>query len=104
MAVLAVYEDADTAPTSVTVRQHNKLARAGALDGGFDAEIIEGIDRLVFSQTQLATALDGGPLELRYGGTVTVADYNAVYALEAQEPDDGPENRYWSVTHQGPPA
>lgn len=100
LAVSGVYEDSDTPPTGITVRWHNKLARNGALDGGFDVEIIEGIDRLVFAQSELAVALAGAPLTLKSGGTVTIAKYGAVYDLEAQEPDDGPENRYWAVSHR----
>lgn len=97
MAVPAVYEDSQTSATpGVTVRWHNKLARNGKGETGFDAEIIEGIDRLVFQESNLALA----GITLRRNGRVTI-DYKgvvAVFTLEAEEPQDGPENVYWSVS------
>lgn len=100
LAVAAVYEDDNTvAPVPLTVRWHNKLSRAGALEGGFGVEVIEGIDRLVFNRPQLASKA----LELNSRGVVTITapQWSARFSLEAREPDDGPVNEYWSVAHLG---
>lgn len=79
--------------TEITVRWHNKLARAGAQEGGFGVEIIEGIDRLVFSDEQLAAA----GIELGHGTLVEVPSLGATFTIDADEPTDGPHNVYWSV-------
>jgi hypothetical protein len=100
LAVPAKYEQASTSiaddPLGLrfTVRWHNRLQKIGQLEGGFDAQIIDGIDRLVFNDPQLA-ALE---LQLRRGGLVTVAALgNAIFELDSEEPMDGPINRYWMV-------
>lgn len=107
MAVSAVYQDDSTPPTWITVRQHNRLARNGSMEGGYDTEIIEGIDRLVFNETDLAVnavVVETGlppetPVVLRSAGLVTIPEYKgAKYELEAEEPSDGPESIYWSVS------
>lgn len=98
MAVDAVYEDTETAPTAITVRAHNKMVRSGELEGGYGVEVFDGIDRLVFSETELTSK----GLVLWSGGTVTVPKYGLKYSLEAQEQPDGPENVYWSVAATTP--
>lgn len=101
MAVPAFYQDCDTAATdepNVTVRWHNKLVTNGASQDGFDAQIIEGVNRLVFQEAEIALA----GITLRRGGTVLIPDYdNAMFKLDTQAPQDGPENIYWNVTFQG---
>lgn len=99
LAAPAVYRDTSTPVDGlgITVRWHNKLVRNGAQEGGYDAEILEGIDRLVFQKSDLAV----NAVELKTKGTVTVPfddGSSAVFRLEAEEPEDGPENRYWSVS------
>ena len=108
LAVAAVYTDADhTTPVPVTVRWHSKLARAGALEGGFGVEVIEGIDRLVFNRDELAVAVKadaddpGTPLELASLGVVYIESYDARFSLEAREPYDGPVSEYWTVALLG---
>lgn len=97
LAVSAVYtDDATTQP--LTVRWHNKLARNGAGQPGFDVEIIEGIDRLVFNVTELATL----GLEIQRRGIVTITWPGGVvsqFQIEEREPEDGPESEYWMVSH-----
>lgn len=102
LAVSAVYTDeANPAPgVGLAVRWHTKLARAGNLQGGFDAEIIEGIERLVFQQSELTskgiTLARGGLVEIAFPenlGTV-------VFELDVEGEPDGPENVYWTVTRQ----
>lgn len=101
LAVSALYHDADTPATPVTVRWHTKQTLAvGAMDGGFDSQFLEGIHRLVFNGHELAVALGGGPLELQHRGVVaiTAPQYNgAMFSLETEEPQDGPQNVYWTV-------
>lgn len=95
MAVPAFYQDSLTASTPVTVRWHNKLVTNGASQDGFDAQIIEGVNRLVFLESEIALA----GITLRRGGLVTVIDYDDIlFKLDTQAPQDGPENIYWNVT------
>jgi hypothetical protein len=98
LAVKAVYEPAgSTDAVPVNVRWANKLQRAGSLDSGFDAEIIEGIDRLIFSAEELETAKAGSPLELESGGVVTLIKAGAKFRLDEMQPSDGEINVYWLV-------
>lgn len=80
----------------LSVRWHNKLARAGNEQGGYDAEIIEGIERLVFNQDQL----DALGLTLESRGVISIPGYGLQVRLEALEPADGPLNVYWVVSGQ----
>lgn len=84
----------DPAGLRLTVRWHNKLAKTGQLDGGFDAQLIEGIDRLVFNETQLRAL----GLELTRNAIVEVPSWNSTFQLAAAELMDGPLNIYWQVT------
>ena len=98
-SIAVLYNDATLiAPVTVTARYHNKLSRP--MDGGFEgdgyAQIIESIDRLIFSETNLTEA----DVELRQGGTVTFEDYNIVFVLDVLEPPNGPENVYWTVVRE----
>lgn len=94
LAVEAVYEDYEIEPETITVRWHNKLARAGALEGGFDVEVLTGVDRLVFNRPEITSK----QIVLRHGGYVRIPQYGIRYSLEAEEPADGPVNIYWSVS------
>lgn len=88
------------AATALGVRWHNKINRVGDLDNQGWAEIIEGIDRIIFDREELAakslTLAEGGvvTLELLMGGFS--------FVLGAQEPDDGPIERIWIVTRGAP--
>jgi hypothetical protein len=86
-----------------TVRWHNKIVRPGAQPDGYDVTIIEGINRLIFNISQLATAgLGGVPLVLARTGEVAVESLNATFVLDALEPGDGPESIYWAVSRKCP--
>lgn len=100
LAVSAIYEDDETPPNDkVTVRWHNRLVRNGSLDeGSYDVAIIEGIDRLVFNETNLAAA----GITLKRNGVLTVPSLGAKFELEAMAEPDGPENVYWMVTRVKP--
>lgn len=95
-AAAATYldDELDT-PVDLTVRWHNKIISAETINS--ESEIVTGIERLVFSEEELA--LLDPPLELRRGGIVTIARYdNMMFELGFEEPNDGPVTTAWSVT------
>lgn len=103
MSVPASYDSVDGVTTlpvtaGLTVRWHNKLARQGALEGNFDAVIVEGIDRLVFRQEQL----DALGITLARNDRIAVPSLGpkAAWTLEHAEDPDGPHNVYWSVSRE----
>lgn len=100
--VAATYQDQTlSVPVPVTVRWHNKIARQGDLEGAGYAEIIEGVERLIFNRDLLLTANAGGPLRLVHKGVVTLTDpryNNAQFWLEAREPIVGPVEEIWNVS------
>lgn len=108
LASIAVSYSDDTLsePVVVTVRYHNKLSRP--IDGGFEsdglAQILASVDRLVFSESNLAAAPqpDGSTVavELRHRGVITIPQYNLAFSLDTLEPSDGPENVYWTVVRE----
>lgn len=109
MAVSAFYEDhALPEPVELTARWHTKLSLAGKAEDGFDATIVEGINRLVFQSVELTSAgraeRDLAPLpdgvdsfELQKGGKVTLPDIGLSFELDHEEEPDGPLNIYWGV-------
>lgn len=87
----------------LTVRYHNKLARNGDLNGDY-AEIIEGIERLIFLDENVAevsaaqVAAGECPLVLSRGAEITIAGYKGItLVLDSQEPPDGPAETAWVV-------
>lgn len=112
MAVSAFYQDPSLeAPVEITVRWHTKLSLAGKGAEDFEAAIVEGINRLVFQDTELTSegreardlpALPEGleALDLVHGGVVTVPDFGVSFHLDHMEEPDGPLNIYWSVAQQ----
>lgn len=95
-AAAATYQDETMdAPVDITVRWHNKIVPAETING--DSEIISGIERLIFSEEELA-ALDP-PIVLERGAIVTIPKYdNMTFELGFEEPNDGPVTTAWSVT------
>lgn len=95
-AVVASYTDAFTPPTVVGVRWHNKLIRPMPnMEGTGYAEVIEGVNRIIFAQAELQT-LD---VLLRPKGRVSLVDYpGIVFVLESREPPDGPVDVVWNVS------
>jgi len=77
----------------LSARWHNKLVRQGDLGGDY-ADILEGLDRLVFQQDQL----DALGITLTRGDIITFSDYDVSFELDQPEPNDGPLNRYWHVS------
>lgn len=93
----------DYAGTGLTVRYHNKIDRSGNLDGDY-AEIIEGIDKLVFLDANVAevsaalVANGQAPLALSRGAEITIPQYKGLtFQLDTQEPPDGPSETVWVV-------
>ncbi|WP_288959822.1 hypothetical protein [uncultured Sulfitobacter sp.] len=76
-----------------TVRWHNRMTVRGELDQDY-AGIIEGIDRLIFLDSQLA-ALEVTPDR---GWTVRIPGYEKAYTLDYKEAKDGPAETKWTVT------
>lgn len=76
----------------LSARLHNKLVQNDI--GGDYANIIEGIDRLVFNQDQL----DALGITLRKGDLIQFTAYGYTFELDQPEQSDGPLNRYWHVT------
>lgn len=100
--VTATYQDQTlSTPLDITVRWHNKIARTGDLEGAGYAEVIEGIERLIFNRDLLATANAGQPVRLLHKGVVTLSDpryNNAQFYLEEREPIVGPVEEIWQVS------
>lgn len=97
-----IFGDDYTGP-GLLVRYHNKIDRTGALDGDY-GEIIDGIDRLVFNDENLADVsaalVENGeaPLSLRRAAVVTIPEYKGLkFTLDTQEPPDGPLETIWGV-------
>lgn len=85
------------------VRYHNKIDRSGDLDGDY-SEIIDGIDRLVFNDENIAAVsaalVENGqpPLVLQRGAVVTIPEYKGLrFTLDSQQPPDGPLEVVWVV-------
>lgn len=115
LAVSCAYTDQDhpaglvlpeDSPVGLTVRFHNKIDRSGNLDGDY-SEIIEGIDKLVFLDANVAEVSDAlvangePPLTLSRSGVVTIPEYKGIiFALDSEEPPDGPAETIWLVARK----
>lgn len=106
--VAAVY----TAPDGVTtfnchVRWH---MRQGTFRGGNeadDASFLTGLEKILFNEDELSLAVVddngvswGGFVPAR-GGSVLIAQYPALLALDHRMPDDGPVTQDWSCVRGG---
>jgi hypothetical protein len=100
LAVAALYSHPTLAdPVDVGVRWHDRIIQFGDLQhGGMSnegyAEVIEGIDQLVFDRGELVTKA----LVLVRGGIVEIPQYELKFALDTRKPIDGPVNEAWQVT------
>lgn len=91
---------------TLTVRYHNKLAKAGDLTQDY-AEIIDGIDKLVFHDANVAAVSAGleangeAALTLSRGAEITIAEYkDLTFVLDSQQPPDGPSETVWVVARK----
>lgn len=97
---------AEDAGVELRVRYHSKIDSTGDLDGDY-GEIIDGIDRLIFldenvAEVSAALVANGeAPLVPARGAVVTIAGYKGLsFALDNQEPPDGPLETAWAVARQ----
>ena len=97
-----LYAEDYTGPR-LTVRYHNKIDTNGDLDGDY-ASVIEGIDRLVFLDENVAdvsaalVANGEAPLVLAREAEIKIAEYKDLrFSLDTQEPPDGPLETVWVV-------
>lgn len=80
----------------VRVRWHDRLVLQGNMGETGYADVIEGIDRAIFSRDQLS---EKGITLQRLGTIHLPAAYNGVVlTLDALEKTDGPVNIVWKVT------
>jgi hypothetical protein len=93
---------------AVTVRWHNKITQGGDLDGDY-ATIIEGIDRLIFSDSEIAEINaerleadpSDDPITVQRGQWIEIEKYKgAIFDLDSREPADGPEETVWVVARR----
>lgn len=113
LGVRAFYQDASmNEPAEITVRWHNKIDRFGDLESQSYAEIIQGIDRVLFDAVQART------LNVKRGGVVTIPSLAAgmgaalgsplggegvgppAFVLQNREPNNGPVVEAWEVTRK----
>ena len=97
-----IYHDRDLGPIpsaeqsaeglTLSARFKSKLRTASAEDDGLS--ILENVESLIFNQDQL-TAL---AVELEHGTLVEFPGYGIAFRLDQRMDDDGPLNRYWTVT------
>lgn len=97
LSVSALYSDSVVTNIPITVRWHSKISVHGDLENQGYAQILEGVDRLLFYDAELAAAT----LELQRGGQIVIAAYqNATFELDVRQPTDGPVNVIWSVARK----
>jgi hypothetical protein len=92
--VRALFKDTPTStPVELSARWHSRLVLEGVIDGA-GAQVIEGVDRVVFDREELA-AKGVAP---KYGDIVTFPDYgNFEVQLAERQPYDGPVSEIWGV-------
>lgn len=85
LGVPAFYQD-DTmsAPRAITARWFNKSAKYGDLVEAGYAEVVEGVDRVVFFPCDYPT------IRFVRNGVITFPDYKMSFRLDTLEPPDGP--------------
>lgn len=84
-------------PVPIRVRWHSKIDRFGDSENAGYAEVIEGIDRVIFQDTQARA------VGVSRGGRLTIPDLTTmVITLDAQEPPDGPYEEIWSASASKP--
>ena len=99
MSTEAEYTSRDGAVTAtLRIRWHNKISRVGdLLDTGY-AEVIEGINRVIFNIPELTEK----NVKPERGGQLLLTSphfMGAVLILNAMEPTVGPIEEVWSVGH-----
>lgn len=100
--VPALYSDSSTpSPVDVRVRWYSRIEQAGDLESQGYANVIQGIDRIVF------LSADARTLGVKKNGTVKILNPvepgvdEPVFALVAREPKTGPVEEIWTVVLKG---
>lgn len=92
--VRALFKDSPTStPVELSARWHSRLVLEGVMEGA-GAQVIEGIDRVVFNREELA---ENG-VSPKYGDIVAFPDYGGFEVqLAERQPYDGPISEVWGV-------
>jgi hypothetical protein len=94
----ATYKDGTLdAAVPVDVRWHNRLVMLGDYDGAGYANVIDGIERIIFDRDQLGTL----GITPRRGGVVVITENgmdNTSLTLDTREKHVGPLEEKWVVT------
>lgn len=108
--VQGFYSDDSISDIEVRARWHDKTNRPiGDLENGGYAQIVEGIDRIVFlcettEDDEAATVrdVDGNSITLQRGGRMTFPKMlpTVEFELDYAIPADGPIEEIWSVTRK----
>ena len=111
--VLAFYKDSSlSTPVEISARWHNKIERMGDLENQGYAEIIQGIDRVIFD------VADARRIGIKRNGEVSFPELSAglgvslggvlggensgppAFVLNTCEPSSGPDQEVWLVTRK----
>jgi len=94
----ATYKDSSlTEAVAITVRWHNQIANLGQMDADGYAELIQGIERIIFNTTNLTDA--GVTLKSKGVVTITLTGWGSPkFSLTTKEPMVGPLEEIWQVT------
>lgn len=98
--VPAFYKDSSlSTPVEISARWHNKIERMGDLDNQGYAEIIQGIDRVLFDATEART------VGVKRLGEVSFPELAATptsaiptFILNTRETETGPDREIWLVS------
>lgn len=111
--VQAFYQDDSlSSPVEIRARWHNKIELTGDLDNQMYAQLIQGIDRVIFDTA------DARKYGVKEGGEITFVVYGAglgvsmgsafggegfgppAFVLRVREPNSGPIEEIWEVTRK----
>jgi hypothetical protein len=81
------------APQAVTVRWHDKINRFGNLENAGWAQVVEGIDRLIFNKPELTSKA----IVLTSNSVITLLSGGDKFQLDVKEPPQGPVEEIWVV-------
>ena len=98
--VPAFYKDSSlSTPAAISARWHNKIERMGDLENQGYAEIIQGIDRVLFDATEART------VGVKRLGEVSFPELAATptsaiptFILNTRETETGPDREIWLVS------
>lgn len=97
LGVAAFYKDASmSAPAPIVARWHNKIDRFGDPENDGNAEVVQGVDRIVLFP------LDTPLINFKKGGVVTFPEYGNAFALDVREPSTGPLQVVWLAMEKKP--